>query len=342
MSRIRTIKPGFFKNEQLADLPMQVRLLFIGLWTLADKEGKLEDRPKRIKVELFPYDTLDVDNLLSRLQSAGFILRYEVGDMKVIKILNFNKHQRISGTEVESVSEFPDPAEGSILELQGSTLASPRITGKEGKGNKERKGKEAPVAQDDKPDKYFFIKKFFTEDFIPIWEKWKNYKEKEHRFKFKTPDSEEANFTELLHLSESIQSKAIAIIQQSIANGWKGLFQLKNKNNTEAEPPKQFALPPKVLSKIERDINKNYKEFLLGELKIVNMYDADFDFMIKRGMKISEAENKNIRDAVQEYMQQQRLENSESTIQSLAKRFAVIEHFKFLKQKGNESIFGVD
>ena len=49
MARARNIKPGFFKNEFLAEMPCEVRLLFIGLWTLADREGRLEDRPKRIK-----------------------------------------------------------------------------------------------------------------------------------------------------------------------------------------------------------------------------------------------------------------------------------------------------
>src|SRR5437764_1366213 len=75
MARIRTIKPSFFKNEELAELPVAARLLFIGLWCLADCEGRLEDRPKRIKVELFPYDSMEVEQVLSGLQSAGFVSR---------------------------------------------------------------------------------------------------------------------------------------------------------------------------------------------------------------------------------------------------------------------------
>lgn len=139
MPRIRTVKPSFFKNEHLADLPIPVRLLFIGLWTLADKEGRLEDRPKRIKAEVFPYDNLDIDPLVSRLQSAGFIIRYGVGDLKVIQVVNFSKHQRITGSEAESVSEFPPPSDGNILETFGNTEETTRTTGRERKG-KERKG----------------------------------------------------------------------------------------------------------------------------------------------------------------------------------------------------------
>ena len=48
MARARNIKPGFFANDLLVDLPFEVRLLFIGLWTIADRAGRLCDRPKKI------------------------------------------------------------------------------------------------------------------------------------------------------------------------------------------------------------------------------------------------------------------------------------------------------
>ena len=54
MARARNIKPGFFLNEELVELPFSTRLLFIGLWTLADRDGRMEDKPKRIKMSLFP------------------------------------------------------------------------------------------------------------------------------------------------------------------------------------------------------------------------------------------------------------------------------------------------
>jgi len=91
----RTIKPGFFKNEYLVELPFEYRLLFAGLWMLADSEGHLEDRPKRIKMELFPVDDVDVDRGLNELARYGFIERYECeeDDVQVISIPNFAKHQ---------------------------------------------------------------------------------------------------------------------------------------------------------------------------------------------------------------------------------------------------------
>lgn len=106
MARARNIKPGFFSNELLADLQPFDRLLFIGLWCLADREGRLEDRAKRIKMELFPCDTYDVEQGLNGLALAGFISRYCIEGQSVIEIDNFQKHQRPHGTEKDSV--IPD------------------------------------------------------------------------------------------------------------------------------------------------------------------------------------------------------------------------------------------
>ncbi|CUJ51602.1 conserved phage C-terminal domain-containing protein [Achromobacter xylosoxidans] len=102
MARSRNIKPGFFKNEDLAECTPWARLCFAGLWCLADREGRLEDRPKRIKGELFPYDTVDVEPLLQELERFNFIHRYEIDGFKAIQILEFAKHQSPHYTEGKS------------------------------------------------------------------------------------------------------------------------------------------------------------------------------------------------------------------------------------------------
>ena len=109
MSRIRYLKPDFFKDEDLAELPHHVRLLFAGIWTIADREGRLEDRPKRIKAEIFPYEEIDIEALLVMLaapkSSTGkpFILRYEVAGEKYIQIVKWHYHQKPHHTERKSV-----------------------------------------------------------------------------------------------------------------------------------------------------------------------------------------------------------------------------------------------
>lgn len=107
MSRSRNLKPAFFKNEDLAEVKFQYRLLFQGLWCLADREGRLENRPKRIKAELFPYDNVDIEIGLSELEKHGFVTLYDVGGSKYIEVNNFRKHQNPHCKE--SASTIPAP-----------------------------------------------------------------------------------------------------------------------------------------------------------------------------------------------------------------------------------------
>ena len=106
MARARNIKPGFFRNADLVELSMTARLLFIGLWTIADRAGRLEDRPKQIKMELFPADDVDCGSCLQELASIGVIDRYESGGVRVIQVVNFSKHQ--NPHKDEKASTLPD------------------------------------------------------------------------------------------------------------------------------------------------------------------------------------------------------------------------------------------
>lgn len=100
--RARNLKPGFFKNEALAEVPFEARILFAGLWAMADRAGRLEDRPKRIKAEIFPYDRVNVQKMLDVITSHGFITRYESGKNSYIQIVNFEKHQNPHPHEAKS------------------------------------------------------------------------------------------------------------------------------------------------------------------------------------------------------------------------------------------------
>lgn len=109
MARARNIKPGFFMNEVLSELPFETRLLFIGLWTLADREGRLENRPRRIKMQIFPMDdALPIEPMIQSLADAGFVELYQVEGKNYCQIQNFLKHQTPHHKEVKS--EIPPPA----------------------------------------------------------------------------------------------------------------------------------------------------------------------------------------------------------------------------------------
>ena len=135
MARSRNLKPGFFTNDLLAEVPPLGRLLFAGLWTLADREGRLEDRPKRIKAQLFPYDDCDVDALLEELAKRRFIQRYEVDGLRLLQVTTWHRHQN---------PHIKEPA--STLPASGQHPAGPvPVSGENGAGPSGPPAPDEPV-----------------------------------------------------------------------------------------------------------------------------------------------------------------------------------------------------
>jgi hypothetical protein len=108
MARARNIKPGFYKNEDLAECSVWARFIFPGLWMLADRDGLLEDRPKRIKGELLPFDPQEVEPLLAELERHKLIIRYKNSDGAFICIPKFKAHQSPHYSEKPSGIKPPD------------------------------------------------------------------------------------------------------------------------------------------------------------------------------------------------------------------------------------------
>lgn len=116
MARIRSIKPEFFMHDGLAELPPLHRLLFIGIWTQADREGRLEDRPARIKAAVLPYDEADVDAMLWNLAEhrERFVVRYEASGVRYLQVTGFAAHQQPHIKEV--ASKIPGLQAGTVRE----------------------------------------------------------------------------------------------------------------------------------------------------------------------------------------------------------------------------------
>jgi hypothetical protein len=72
---------------------------------------------------------------------------------------------------------------------------------------------------------------FESEKFINYWEMWKEFKRKQFKFTYATPQSEQASLKDLVKLSGGDERIALEIIEQSMAKGWKGFFTLKNEIN---------------------------------------------------------------------------------------------------------------
>lgn len=124
--RSRNIKPGFFKNEILGKLDPCCCIFFAGLWCMADREGRLECRPERLRVEILPYRTDitedKINGYLTVLSRLGFTAHYNVEGNTYIQLINFKKHQSPHHTEKQS--QLPEITEDNIL-----TVDSPLFHG---------------------------------------------------------------------------------------------------------------------------------------------------------------------------------------------------------------------
>jgi hypothetical protein len=125
MARARNIKPGFFTNDVLAEVDPLGRILFAGLWTIADREGRLEDRPKKIRAQILPYDDCNCDALLQALHKYGFILRYEVDGNAYIQIVKWAEHQNPHIKEAESTIPAPYKNSANTVQAHEKVVTSP-------------------------------------------------------------------------------------------------------------------------------------------------------------------------------------------------------------------------
>jgi len=147
--RIRTIKPEFFNHEGIYDAELQsklpLRLAFIGLWCAADREGRFKWEPRRLGVQILPYDNVDFSRVLDALMTRGFIVKYENEKGVYGFVPTFEKHQVINNRERES--ELPNPCDCNVFDACLTRDSRDDDAGKaEGKGregNKEGKGKES-------------------------------------------------------------------------------------------------------------------------------------------------------------------------------------------------------
>lgn len=142
MPRIRTIKPEFFRHEDLQDLEAAnpgsyCMLVFIGLWSQCDNQGVFIYRPRQLKLDILPFLDFDMEETLSLLSQAGLLSLYEADGKQYGIIPTLPEHQRFTGKEAgEAGKKYPAPSE----KTQG---INSETTGKQQGSNSER-----PVSQE--------------------------------------------------------------------------------------------------------------------------------------------------------------------------------------------------
>lgn len=150
MPRIRALKHDFFMDEETAALPPDAQLLLLALSTLADRDGLLEDRPVRIKAQVFPYRDVDVDAHLRTLERAGQVVRYVAYGKRCLFLINFARDQKPHPKET-SLNLPPPPMKGREISGLGSD-ASRRVPLVVGCGSGSGNGSSSLSAGADEPE----------------------------------------------------------------------------------------------------------------------------------------------------------------------------------------------
>lgn len=112
LARIRSVKPEFWEDQELAEhVSRDARLLYIGLWNLADEHGRLRGAPVFIHGRVFPYEpdltVADTAELVEELARAGKVVKYRAAGGDYLFLPNLDKHQRLESEKV--ASKLPDP-----------------------------------------------------------------------------------------------------------------------------------------------------------------------------------------------------------------------------------------
>lgn len=124
MARIRSVKPEFWIDEKVVDMGPITRLLFIGLWNFADDQGYIDDKPRRIKMQVFPGDDFDVEPLLDELVAAGLLVRYDSPVGPVLHVRNWDKHQKVD----RASSPRFDPSTLVVRTAPSAQRVSPQVS----------------------------------------------------------------------------------------------------------------------------------------------------------------------------------------------------------------------
>ena len=110
MARIRTIKPQFWGDDEIARLSIEARYLAIGLVSMADDDGRFVASVNAVSGYVFPHDDIAAAKIrrwLAEIEAVGFATFYRVGSAAYGCIPNYRNHQRISHPQPSPIPQPP-------------------------------------------------------------------------------------------------------------------------------------------------------------------------------------------------------------------------------------------
>lgn len=233
MARTRTIKPKFWDDVKIGRISRDARLTYIGLWVIADDCGVVIADTVWIKSKLYPYDQIQIqqfENWFKELERNGFIYLFSYNNEEFIYLPKFSRHQTINKPNFEDLNvpksvveslqrQFMEQSRINHVSIMEQSIPKIEIE-KEIKENNKKKD---------------FDLSFVDSEYLEAFQEWLDYK-KARRETYKTQASLQKCFKSLLSLSDNNPDTARRIIDQSIANNWAGLFELKQSGKVSTHP----------------------------------------------------------------------------------------------------------
>ena len=252
MARKRMIDPGIWQSEDFSKLSTLAKLVFIGLFSNADDEGRGRAKAAYIKSILFPYDegmrVIDVDKTLSEIASNMSVTFYLHDDNEYYSLDKWSKWQRV---DKPSDSVLPKLDENSMIIRRAFQEHSENVPGsfppnrkEEKEKGKEEKGKEtrAPARGHDPPiDTLITTSEAYTQN-PDVLDAIAGYLEmRKAKQKPATARALKSVFRELDKLSRGDDALRIAILEQSTRNSWTDVYALKQEWSQTAPAKKTGA-----------------------------------------------------------------------------------------------------
>ncbi len=109
MPRIRTLKPEIWQDEALGRCPQGARLLYVGMITQADDEGRLRSAPPLLRSAIFPYDesltSRRISEWLGALADAQLIRAYTARGESYAELTGWH-HQKVDRPSPSTIPTY--------------------------------------------------------------------------------------------------------------------------------------------------------------------------------------------------------------------------------------------
>lgn len=196
------VDPEFWLDEEITSLGFEFRLFYIGTWNFADDYGVVENSAKKLKAQVFPYDDVDCEEMITKLIKLGKFVEFEAEGRKWLFIKKFLKYQR-----VDKPSRNRNPQAPKHIIGEDSTTT------------------QEPLHDEVKLSKVKLSKEKEIE--LPVWLNKKAWDALvQHRKEIKKPLTSQA-IKLIIKKLESHKEDHVQMIKNSIENRWTTIYPLK-------------------------------------------------------------------------------------------------------------------